>query len=77
MVAVHAGRSKQSFQPPLHDSSGRDRRHSALSGPYTVSAVCRPHARNVLPAFYAPRLPRRRRSHCDVKCGVVRLLCRR
>jgi hypothetical protein len=79
MVPVHAGRSKSRFQLPLQASSGRDRQPSVSSGPYTGSALSRSHARNVLRAFYAPRLPRRRRSHITlhIKCGVVRLLCRR
>jgi hypothetical protein len=76
---VHAGRSKSRFQPPLHDSSGRDRRHSVSSGPYTGSTLSRSHARNVLRAFYAPRLPRRaaRTISLPIKCGVIRLLFRR
>jgi hypothetical protein len=43
------------------------------------SALSRSHARNVLGAFYAPRLPRRRRSHYHPahQVLVVRLLCRR
>jgi hypothetical protein len=52
--------------------------HSVSSEPYAVSALSWSHARNVLRAFYAPRLPGAARTiTVHIKCGVVRLLCRR